>query len=1107
MNLYNLNFLRSFQARTIRKALGLSVYLLAFFCFQFSAFAQEVTATISGTVTDPSGAVLVGARVTATDQDRNTSLSATTNDAGSFNLPRLPIGKYNVRVEKDGFQTGLQSGIELQLNQNAKLAFVMQVGNVNQVVDVSSAPPLLQTEGTQLGTVIDARTNVQLPLATRNYVQLTLLTAGAVTPNPAGFRTSQTFYNLERPYINGNREQTNNFLLDGLDNNQVSDNLVAYSPSVDAIQEFNEITQNASAEFGNFMGGITSVSIKSGTNQYHGNVFEFIRNDKLNANDWASNFQGNPRPALRWNEFGASLGGPILRDKLFFFADYQGSRYDQPATTGSYTVLTAQERLGNFSQLPTQLYNPFSLDAQGNRIPFAGNIIPRNLFSRVTSSILSSSLYPAPINDNLLNNQINTTRSYINGDQGDIKVDWNPSDKDRVFGRYSRSQVDSPTINSQPLDYNSFGDYPIHNGVLDYTRTFSPTLVNDARFGVNYTVGYFGTSTGDLGNLPQQFGISGAISDILPSLATSGGNTSGIGSSGSLSLFATTVIQYGDTAILNLGKHTLHIGFEGTRERINTLEVNVGGGYTFNGQFTAASGQTFGGGSGQPEADFLLGLPSNVSAGVNGGVWGQRANIFGAFVQDNWHITNHLTLNLGLRYEVHTPWYEVNNRQSNFAPFTGEIETAGQSTYYNNNRALYNQYNGALNFQPRLGIAWTPRSDTVVRASYTMSSYMEGTGTYLRLPLNPPFTPEKVVDYTSYALPPTTLDQGFAAIGSPANPYAGANLRLWDPNIRPAVSNQWSFTIQHQFGNSTTLQTSYVGQKNSHLVVAQAYLQKELLPDGSTVNSPYLSGNPALQSVVGQVSGTETNGNQSYNALQVTLQHRLTNGLQGQIAYTYSKCMTDSIGFYGGGALASSASAYSQNLYDRHAEWGPCYYDLTHNISAYLSYDLPFGRNRAIGKNWNHLVDAVLGGWQVNAILSFHNGFPLTISAPDHSGTNSQGSRADCVAPAQVFGRQDSPLGGYQWFDPAAYGPAAQGTFGSCGVGTVRGPGLATSDVSLLKNFQLTERQKLEFRSEFINLTNTPLLQAPTVSLGSTLGLIQSSQGARNIQFGLKYSF
>ncbi len=298
-----------------------------------------------------------------------------------------------------------------------------------------------------------------------------------------------------------------------------------------------------------------------------------------------------------------------------------------------------------------------------------------------------------------------------------------------------------------------------------------------------------------------------------------------------------------------------------------------------------------------------------------------------------------------------------------------------------------------------------------------------------------------------------------------------------------------------------------MGQKNTHLVVADAYLQKQLLPDGTVLNSPYLSGNPALQSIVGQVSGTSTDGNQSYNALQVTLQRRLANGLQGQLAYTWSKCMTDSTGFYGGAAQASSASPYAQNLYDRRAEWGPCYYDVTQNLSAYVSYDLPFGRDRAFGKSWNHAVDAVLGGWQVNAILSFHGGFPLTINAPDNSGTNSQGPRADCVAPAQVFGSRNSPLGGYQWFDQASYAAPSQGTFGSCGVGTVRGPGLNTADVSFLKTFALTERQKLELRSEFINFTNTPVLQSPNTSLGSTLGLIQSAQGARNVQFGLKYSF
>ena len=287
------------EDRVLRKRLSPWLWVLcsavvAIWMAQSPAYGQEVTAALNGTVTDSTGAAVVGAKVTATDLDRGTSWPTVTNGSGSFNLPRLPIGRYDVRAEKQGFQASVRSGLELQLNQNAKIGFVLQVGNTSQSIDVTATSPLLQTEGAQLGTVIDARTNAQLPLATRNYVQLTLLTAGAVTPNPAGFRTTQTFYNLERPYINGNREQTNNFLLDGLDNNQVSDNLVAYTPSVDAVQEFNEITQNASAEFGNFMGGITSVSIKSGTNQVHGNAFEFIRNDALNANDWASNFEGNP---------------------------------------------------------------------------------------------------------------------------------------------------------------------------------------------------------------------------------------------------------------------------------------------------------------------------------------------------------------------------------------------------------------------------------------------------------------------------------------------------------------------------------------------------------------------------------------------------------------------------------------------------------------------------------------------------------------------------------------------------------------------------------------------------------------------------------------------
>lgn len=1075
--------------------------------------AQEVTAAMNGVVTDPSGAQVAGAKVTATDMDRGSAFPTVTNASGFYIFPRLPIGRYELKVANTGFQTSVQSNITLQLNQNAKIDFVLKVGDLSQTVEVTSAPPLLQTESTQLSTIIDSRTNTQLPLATRNYIQLTLLSPGAVTPNPTGFKSSQTSFNGARPYINGNREQTNNFLLDGVDNNQVSDNLVAFAPSVDAIQEFNQITSNASAEFGNFMGGITSVSIKSGTNSFHGSAFEFLRNDKLNANEWQNNLLGNPKNLLRWNMFGGSVGGRIVKDKLFFFADYQGSRYDQPGVSNTISVLPTAARTGDLRAYGQTVYDPSLtriVNGQLVQTPFANNIIPASRINPVARAILSSQYYLQPTNGGLTSNAVNTSQTYTNGDQGDAKVDWNISEKDRLFARYSRSNIENPTTNSNPLQYNQFGRFPIQNGVIDYTRTFSPVLVNDFRAGLNYTLGNTGTSTSDLPNLPQQFGLPGVPSGILPSMNIP--TYTAIGTNAGVQLFANTVIQVGDTAILTQGNHTLRIGFQYNRQRVNTFYSGNNG---TAGQFDFNNSQYSGLGVG----DFLLGLPQHVGVGTNGGTWGQRANIFAAFVQDTWRVSSHLTVNYGVRYNLNTPWIEVKDRQANFAPFTGAIQIPGQSTYYNNSRALYNQYNGALNFQPRVGLAYQYAPSGVIRAAYSLSSYLEGSGTNLRLPLNPPFATERDVQYAApnpnnpaTLQPGSTLSQGYSTISAGSNPYQGANIKLWDPNVRPAVSNQWNFSIQQQFGNSTTAQVGYVGQKNSHLIVAQPYKQGILNANGSVTPSPYLAGNPTLYNSIGQISGTEANGNQSYNALQATLQRRLAQGLQANLAYTWSKCMTDSTGFYGAGEQASTASPYIQNLYNRKSEWGPCGWDVTHTLSGYASYDLPFGRNRAFGKGINKFADAFVGGWQVNAIVTVHNGFPLTINNPsgDPTATGQRSARASCIAPGNVLGTQNANVsgGGYQWFSPASYVAATPGSFGNCGIGTVRGPGITTADLSLSKKFNVTESQNLEVRGEFINALNHPIFKAPNTKLGdTTFGVIQGSTGSRNIQIGLKYNF
>jgi len=1111
--------------RPDRWCFSAGLLLVCFAVFSSTSLkAQEVTAAITGRITDPSGAAIAGAKVTATDTQRGTVWPTTTNGDGVYNLPRVPVGTYTLKVESSGFQTASRSAFTLVLNQVARIDISLQVGSQSQTVEVTSAAPLLQTESTQLGQVIDSRTNTELPLATRNYVQLTLLAAGSVHPDPSSFKSGQTTANSGRPYVNGNREQANNFILDGIDNNQVSDNLVGYAPSVDAIQEFNEITQNASAEFGNFMGGIISTTIKSGTNQFHGDVFEFFRNDVLNAAEWSQNLVGAPRSALRWNEFGGTLGGPIKRDKLFFFVDYQGSRFDTPTSVSGTSLLTAQERAGDFSQLldpaltngtPVQLFNPFAINSAGQRVPFAGNIIPATLISPIASKIVNSQYYPAANNSLLTNNYLQSSHSAINGDQGDAKVDWNVSDKDRIFGRYSQSMIDNPVTNSLPLTYNNFNNFPVHNGALDWTRTISPSMVNDARIGVNYVFVNNGAASNGIDNFPQTIGLPDIPSSFLPSMSFSNNIASNIGNSDIYQLFADTVIQYEDTLIVTKGNHTMHMGFQGWRDRVDTFySGNNGraGTFNFDGRYTAGPNPlaTAGSGIGAGEADFLLGLPYDIGGGVNGGTWGQRANILAGFFQDDWRVTPQLTLNLGLRYELHTPWNEVKNRQANFDLTTGQEYISGQSCPWNNCNALYNQYNGWANWQPRIGFAYSPKNTSfVLRGAYGLSTYLEGTGTNLRLPINPPFATEHELDYSRLqsGLPGSTLDDGFTPFeGASINPLSGATLRIWDPNVRPAVSNQWNLSVQKQFGQTTTFQIGYVGQRTTHLMVPMPYFQSQLLADGTVAPTRFLEGNPTLLGLIGQVSGTASNGNQTYHALQTVLQKRMGNGLQFSIAYTWSKCMSDAIGYYGAGGQSGSQSAYWQNIYDAASEWGPCFYDVSHVGTANVIYELPFGRGRAFGKDMNKFADAVVGGWQVSGIVSLHTGFPLTISGSDSTGTGSRGARADCLVPGTVFGYRNSSSGGYQWFDPTAYGPT-NGTFGNCGVGTIRGPGLKTLDMSLVKHFNFTEHQNLELRGEAINLTNTPILNAPDHGLGSTLGLINSSQGARNVQFGLKYNF
>jgi hypothetical protein len=1141
-----------------------SAILVLALCMITPSFGQQVTAGINGTVTDPSGSPVADAKVTAIDSDRGTVQATQSGATGAFNLPAVPIGNYVVKVEHAGF-TPQQSTVTLVLNQVAKIDFALKVGNISTAVEVNSASPLLQTETTEISTVMEAHEIAALPLETRNYNQLTLLIPGSVTTSPAAFNTGQTTFNSGRPYINGNREQASYYVLDGMENTEFVDNNVAFSPSVDAIQEFNVITNNPSAQYGQFLGGVISVSTKSGTNQFHGSVFEFIRNDFFNANEWSRNFSSDPTVSgspskLRWNEFGATLGGRIIKNKLFFFSDYQGSRFDTPATPGTSSTFTASERAGNLSDIAgLQIHYP------GTNVPMPADLTKAVICSgsqKFGSSPCINGISPTALkimavlpqanlpgsNNGTLNNLSNSVHSYTNGDQGDAKVDWVPTEKDHVFGRYSQQYIVNPTTNSQPLIYGTSNTFPLYSGVLDYTHTFGPRLINDVRAGVSYYPADANTVSG--GSAGTAGLINGQPTPYLPALTFAGSPVgTAFGTVDAPEVFHQTTIQFDDTVTHSRGNHTIRAGFQFLRYRNDyvpaTSNDGAAGDMSFTGNYT-----------GNSVADFLIGLPTTIAYGKGfAGTVGQRNSAVGAFVQDDWRLTPRLTVNMGLRYQVFTPISEVGNRMTNFGMYSGAIELAGVN---GNSRALYNQYNGIANFLPRLGLAWTPFGDkTVIRAAFSRSSFQEGTGEYNRLATNAPWNIDLSGQYTAGtngAIPSNQLflDQGFAALGSaagspqctvqnvtsaPAACFAGVRIHLTDPNYRPAVSNQWNLSLQHQFNNALTVQASYVGQHTDHLAAIYFAGQDVLNANGTVSPGPYLAGNPALVGDgTGQVRLNTSTGIQNYDALQLTAQQRFSHGLSYQLNYTWSKCLTNNQGYYGryGDSTASQASAdvsFQEYVYNTSLDYGLCDHDVTNVFNGYLSYELPFGKNKMFGSNANKVVTAVLGDWQMNTVFTVHGGFPISmLDWAGDGGTGSAQGRPDCIAPARETPYKNYAGGGYIWFDPTTMRDPAPGKLGNCGVSTERGPGIKQVDIGLSKRFKITERQILEFRAEAINAFNSPIFtvqgyQVDVFSQSGSLmpaspgssnlvanpssltGVVNSSQGARNLQFGLKYTF
>lgn len=1085
-------------------ALALSVGLIS------TAMAQTFTATLTGTVSDPQGASVPNVRVVATNQGTKLEYTAQSSDSGVYTIPFLPVGNYVISVEATGFKKLVSNEIKLEVNQTARVDLQLQVGNVSEIVNVEGVAPVLQTESVTVGGVISGNTTVNLPLNGRNFQQLTLLVPGTITPNPGSFTgPGAGFGGGGRPYVNGNREQGNSFLLDGVSVDETIDNRIGYKPNIDAIAEFRVETSNSSAEFGNVAGATVNATVKSGTNEFHGNVFEFLRNDKLDANSWFNNRNSTPtnpirKSKLRQNIFGGTLGGPIMRERLFFFLAYQG-QVQRTGGSGVATVTPTAWRTGNLSSITTPIRDPRTCTNPRDLTTcstFAGNVIPTNRIVNPVARALfaNTTLHPLPTRT-----QAGTglglidvvTANKLDYHQGDVKIDGKLSERDNLSGRYSILRGESAGVQGA-LPTNITGQSFIRpqNFALTWTRTFSPTVINEARIGFNRAV--FISDFLDwagIGNANNQLGIPG--SQAIPGLAfVSAGNGISFGSRAVNEDNVTNTFHYGDNLTIIRGRHAMKMGGQLQRYQQNRYYPgNNGllGGFTYDGRFT---GVAF--------ADFLLDLLANKSIGSRTGTWGHRQNRIGIFFQDDFKVRNNLTLNLGMRWEYTSPVVEVKDRQSNFDLLTGRQLFAGRD---GNSRALYEPY--YKGFEPRVGFAWTPEAfdrKLVVRAGYGIVQFMEGTGSNLRLPLNPPFFTEadQVYDLTSG---PGTITNGFADVIT--RDQISGQIRVWNPNLRPQFTQQWNLTFEYQLTNSTSLSTAYVGHKATHLVAPTDYNQP--LPDPGPVSTwrPIQQRRPLARfpnlALVTQVSGTDSWARSNYNALQVFGRQRLVRGAEFLVSYTYSKTLSDNLGYYGSGGVAAQ-SAYPSNNYDRRRDYGPAFFDATHNFVWSGTYDTPFGKGRTFGDNWHPVVNALLGGWQISSIVSAHTGFPITVTATDVSQQNPRGGgRPNLIGnPHPANKTLDN------WLDINAFALPPAGTFGNSGVGIARAPGYVNWDFGLGKKFFVSERNYFDFRTEFFNFTNTPSFGPPdrNISAPNTFGKVLGTVSPpRNIEFALKYYF